>query len=93
VLVRVAAAGVGPWDVWMGKSVLPRPLPLTLGSDLSGTVAAVGPGVVGRRLGEEVYGVTNARFTGAYPRLPRRRGSRPPTVATGEAPQAKNRLW
>ena len=68
VLVRVAAAGVGPWDAWIraGKSVLPQPLPLTLGSDLSGTVAAVGPGVVGLRLGEEVYGVTNGRFTGAY---------------------------
>ena len=51
VLVRVAAAGVGPWDAWIraGKSVLPQPLPLTLGSDLSGTVAAVGPGVVGLR--------------------------------------------
>ena len=38
VLVRVAAAGVGPWDTWIraGKSVLPQPLPLTLGSDLSG---------------------------------------------------------
>ena len=67
-LVRVAAAGVGPWDAWIraGKSVLPQPLPLTLGSDLSGTVAAVGPSVVGARLGEEVYGVTNGRFTGAY---------------------------
>lgn len=68
VLVRVAAAGVGPWDAWIraGKSVLPQPLPLTLGSDLSGTVEAVGPGVVGLRPGEEVHGVTNARFTGAY---------------------------
>ena len=68
VLVRVAAAGVGPWDGWIraGKSVLPQPLPLTLGSDLSGTVEAVGPGVAGFRPGDEVYGVTNARFTGAY---------------------------
>jgi NADPH:quinone reductase-like Zn-dependent oxidoreductase len=33
VLIRVAAAGVGPWDAWIreGKSVLPQPLPLTLG--------------------------------------------------------------
>ena len=32
VLVRVRAAGVGPWDAWIraGKSVLPQPLPLTL---------------------------------------------------------------
>lgn len=67
VLVRVAAAGVGPWDAWIraGKSVLPQPLPLTLGSDLSGTVEAVGPGVAGFGPGDEVYGATNGRFTGA----------------------------
>ena len=67
VLVRVAAAGVGPWDGWIraGRSVLPQPLPLTLGSDLSGTVAAVGPGVAGLGPGQEVHGVTNVRFTGA----------------------------
>ncbi len=31
VLVRVKAAGVGPWDAWVrtGKSALPQPLPLT----------------------------------------------------------------
>jgi len=47
VLVRVKAAGVGPWDGWIraGKSALPQPLPLTLGSDLAGVVEAVGPNV------------------------------------------------
>jgi NADPH:quinone reductase-like Zn-dependent oxidoreductase len=68
VLVRVKAAGVGPWDGWVrsGKSVLPQPLPLTLGADLSGIVAAIGPGVTDFAIGEPVFGVTNARFTGAY---------------------------
>jgi NADPH:quinone reductase-like Zn-dependent oxidoreductase len=68
VLVRVGAAGVGPWDGWIraGRSVLPQPLPLTPGSDLSGVVEAVGEGVAGLRPGDEVYGVTNGRFTGAY---------------------------
>jgi NADPH:quinone reductase-like Zn-dependent oxidoreductase len=68
VLVRVAAAGVGPWDALIreGKSVLPQPLPLTLGSDLSGVAEAVGSGVSEFRIGDEVYGVTNERFTGAY---------------------------
>ncbi|MEA2731992.1 MAG: hypothetical protein QOF70_6467 [Acetobacteraceae bacterium] len=44
VLVRVNAAGVGPWDAWIrpGKSALRQPLPLTLGSDLSGIVEGVG---------------------------------------------------
>jgi NADPH:quinone reductase-like Zn-dependent oxidoreductase len=49
-----------------GKSVLPQPLPLTLGSDLSGVIAAVGIGVAEFAPGDEVFGVTNPRFTGAY---------------------------
>jgi len=67
VLVRVKAAGVGPWDAWIraGKSVLPQPLPLILGSDLSGTVEAIGPAVTALKPGIEVFGVTNRQFTGA----------------------------
>jgi NADPH:quinone reductase-like Zn-dependent oxidoreductase len=68
VLVKVEAAGVGPWDGWIraGKSALPQPLPLTLGSDLSGEIVAVGPEVSDLRVGGQVYGVTNPRFIGAY---------------------------
>jgi NADPH:quinone reductase-like Zn-dependent oxidoreductase len=68
VLVKVEAAGVGPWDGWIraGKSALPQPLPLTLASDLSGEIVAVGPGVSELRVGDQVYGVTNPRFIGAY---------------------------
>ena len=68
VLVRVRAAGVGPWDGWIraGNSVLPQPLPLTLGSDLSGVVEAIGPGVTALQPGDAVFGVTNSRFVGAY---------------------------
>lgn len=68
VLVKVEAAGVGPWDAWIrsGNSALPQPLPLTLGSDLSGEIVAVGQGVSDLRVGDQVYGVTNSRFVGAY---------------------------
>jgi len=68
VLVRVKAAGVGPWDALIreGKSVIPQPLPLTLGSDLAGVVEAVGSGISDFKAGDEVYGVTNEQFTGAY---------------------------
>lgn len=68
VLVKVKAAGVGLWDAWIrdGKSALPQPLPLTPGSDLAGEVVAVGPGVSRPRVGEQVYGVTNPEFVGAY---------------------------
>lgn len=67
-LVRVKAAGVGPWDALIreGKSAISQPLPLTLGSDLSGIVEAIGSRVSGLEVGEAVYGVTNEAFTGAY---------------------------
>ncbi|HUC16316.1 MAG TPA: NADP-dependent oxidoreductase [Acetobacteraceae bacterium] len=70
-LIRVRAAGVGPWDEWVreGRSAIPQPLPLILGSDLSGVVEATGPGVAGLAPGDEVFGVTNPRFTGAYAEL------------------------
>ena len=68
VLVRVVAAGVGPWDAWIRekKSVVNVSLPLTLGSDLSGIVASVGSDVHHLQSGDEVYGATNAQFVGAY---------------------------
>ncbi|UVF22829.1 NADP-dependent oxidoreductase (plasmid) [Microvirga terrae] len=68
VLVKVRAASVGPWDGWIrsGNSALPQPLPLTLGSDLAGDIEAVGPDVTDLRVGDQVYGVTNPRFIGAY---------------------------
>ena len=66
-LGKVVAAGVGPRDAIIreGKSeVSPQP-PLTLGSDLSGTVEELGAGVSGLRKGDEVYGVTSPQFCGA----------------------------
>src|SRR6476659_1729258 len=68
VLVRVHAAGVGPWDAWIraGRSALPQPLPLILGSDLAGEVASLGAGVSGIAVGDQVFGVTNSQFLGAY---------------------------
>ena len=67
VLVRVAAAGVGPWDALIreGKSKVSPPPPLTLGSDLSGVVEETGPNVSQFKKGDEVYGVTNPQFVGA----------------------------
>jgi NADPH:quinone reductase-like Zn-dependent oxidoreductase len=68
IVVRAAAAGVGPWDALIreGKSkVSPQP-PLILGSDLSGTVEAVGANVTAFGVGDEVYGVTNPQFCGGH---------------------------
>jgi NADPH:quinone reductase-like Zn-dependent oxidoreductase len=68
VLLLVKAAGVGPWDgmIRSGRSVLPQPLPLTLGSDVSGIVEEVGSGVSQFKVGDAVFGATNGRFTGGY---------------------------
>lgn len=71
VLVRVHAAGVGPWDAWVrgGSSAVPQPLPLVPGSDVSGIVEQVGEEVDGFVPGDAVYGATNARFTNGYAQL------------------------
>jgi NADPH:quinone reductase-like Zn-dependent oxidoreductase len=68
VLVAVKAAGVGPWDrlAREGQEGLGQALPLTVGSDISGTVAALGADVDVFALGEAVYGATNDRFVGGY---------------------------
>lgn len=67
-VVQVAAAGVGPWDALIreGKSVVQLSLPIILGSDLAGIVESVGVGVMQFKPGDEVFGVTNKQFCGAY---------------------------
>ena len=66
-LVRVKAAGVGNWDALIREGrVALQPLPIVLGSELSGIVEAIGTGVLGFKLGDEVYGATNEQFSGAY---------------------------
>jgi NADPH:quinone reductase-like Zn-dependent oxidoreductase len=68
VIVRVKAAGVGPWDALIreGKTALKIYPPIILGADVAGTVEAIGEGVTGFEKGEEVYGSTNSNFIGAY---------------------------
>jgi NADPH:quinone reductase-like Zn-dependent oxidoreductase len=68
ILVRVVAAGVGPWDALIreDKSVTASAFPITLGSDVAGTVEALGAGVTQFKKGDEVYGCTNMDFIGGY---------------------------
>ena len=67
-MLRVKAAGVGPWDAWIrsGRSVITQPLPLTLGSDVAGVVEDIGPGVSRFGPGDAAFGATNEQFTGGY---------------------------
>src|SRR5262249_36000490 len=68
-LVRVHAAGVGPWDALArsGKIGLPLTLPLTLGSEVSGVVEKIGAKTTGFAVGDEVFGATNPSFIEGYP--------------------------
>src|SRR5215468_9159742 len=92
-LVRVKAGGVGHWDALIreGKVKL-QPLPLTLGSELSGIVEGIGAGVSGFSLGDEVYGATNEQFSGAYAEYAvpsaRRMAPKPRTLSFIEAASA-----
>ena len=63
VLVAVKAAGVGPWDRLMREGRISQRLPVTLGSEVSGTVAALGAGVGVFALGDAVYGATNDQLS------------------------------
>jgi NADPH:quinone reductase-like Zn-dependent oxidoreductase len=61
VLVRIDASGVNPLDtkIRAGTAAHARhPLPAVLGMDLAGIVEAIGPGVSGVRVGDEVFGLT-----------------------------------
>jgi NADPH:quinone reductase-like Zn-dependent oxidoreductase len=70
VLIRVHAAGVTPTELqWSPTSVTrtgtPRPVPLILGHEFSGEVAALGDGVAGLRPGDAVYGLNDWFIDGA----------------------------
>ena len=60
VLIRVKAAGLNPVDnaiaAGMMAGMMPHEYPLVLGRDAAGVVEAVGPGVEGVTVGDEVVG-------------------------------------
>jgi len=70
VLIAVQAAGVGVWDAdyrehpWEGAK-----FPLVLGSDGAGSIAAIGSGVHGFKVGDPVYGIGGA-FYAEYAAVP-----------------------
>lgn len=55
VLVRIHAAALNHRDLFITRGLYPKmDLPATLGSDGAGEIAALGEGVTGRRVGDEV---------------------------------------
>jgi NADPH:quinone reductase-like Zn-dependent oxidoreductase len=57
VLVAVRAAGINHLDTWVRRGMpgITLPLPMIPGSDASGVVAAIGPGVAGVAPGDRVF--------------------------------------
>lgn len=70
VLVRVVAASVNPvdWKIRAGylAQMIPHPLPLTLGWDVSGVVEAVGDAVTAWKAGDAVYSRPDLKRNGTY---------------------------
>jgi len=54
ILVKVAAAGVCHTDLHVMKAEVAFPMPAVMGHEISGTVAALGPGVAGPAVGTPV---------------------------------------
>jgi NADPH:quinone reductase-like Zn-dependent oxidoreductase len=68
VRIQAAAVGVNPVDTYFREGAYPVPdLPFVPGSDVAGTVAAVGPGVEALAVGDRVFatGLGNGR-SGTY---------------------------
>ena len=69
ILVNVKAAGINPGEASIRKGLLaarwPATFPSGQGSDLAGVVAAIGQGVEGFAVGDEVIGFTDKRASHA----------------------------
>src|SRR5215211_8064714 len=67
-LVRVRAAGVNAMDAIIragfAKDFMEHRFPITPGLDYAGTVEAIGPGVAGFAVGDEVFGSVGKSFAG-----------------------------
>jgi NADPH:quinone reductase-like Zn-dependent oxidoreductase len=68
IVVDIAAASVNgaDWKVRDGKSGQLAHFPYVLGRDFSGTVSAVGTGVIDLRVGDDVFAVCDVGQEGAY---------------------------
>jgi NADPH:quinone reductase len=65
ILIKVGAAAINPIDLYVrsGMVKMPLPMPFIPGSDVAGTVSAVGPGVRRFKVGDRVWG-TNQGLSG-----------------------------
>lgn len=70
VLIKIHAASVNPLDLRLQQGefrlILSLKLPLILGSDMAGTVVAVGSAVNDFKVGDEVYAKTDDSWAGTF---------------------------
>jgi NADPH:quinone reductase len=67
ILIRVDTAGIGVWDPWLREGGMSaEKFPLVLGSDGSGTVAAIGSKVSRFKTGARVYGYAFGNPKGGF---------------------------
>ncbi|OBG70884.1 MULTISPECIES: quinone oxidoreductase [unclassified Mycobacterium] len=78
VLIKAEAIGVNFIDTYFRSGQYPRELPFILGSELAGTVAAIGEGVAGFAVGERV---ASASASGGYAEF-----ATAPAALTAEVP-------
>ncbi|PSL43808.1 NADPH:quinone reductase-like Zn-dependent oxidoreductase [Chitinophaga niastensis] len=62
VLLKIVASGVNPIDWKIREGMMQHPLPFTPGVEASGVVTAVGDGVFGMKIGDEVYGAVDGSY-------------------------------
>lgn len=101
ILVRIHAAGVNPvdWKVREGymKDVWPAQFPLTLGSDVAGTVEEVGANVTEFAVGDAVYADLKDGGYAEYAAFPATNAARKPQsldfVQTASLPVAALTAW
>jgi NADPH:quinone reductase-like Zn-dependent oxidoreductase len=62
VLIKVVASGVNPIDWKVREGFMKHPLPYVPGIEASGIVTAIGEGVFGKKVGDEVYGAVDGSY-------------------------------
>ena len=87
-LIEVEAVGLNFIDTYYRTGLYPAPLPLTLGSESAGRVAAVGAGVSGFAVGERVGCVSAPGAYTTHQRIPADRAVRLPDGISSEVAAA-----
>lgn len=87
-LVAVEAVGLNFIDTYYRTGLYPAPLPLALGSESAGTVAAVGAGVGGFAIGDRVGCVSAPGAYATHQRIPADRAVRLPDDIPAETAAA-----